>query len=310
VAEVLIVSRLVQFAAVIVVFGCGAFRLYGLGGDPTPTSANALTVFDAWFWRVATVGATVALLSALSLMLGVAANMAGTAAAALDPDTISKVMLGTSFGRVWCWHLFFALVLIGACLVPKVSWRMPAILVLSLLLLVSLGWVGHAVEGQGAARLVHQINQMVHLLAAGLWLGGLVPLAWLLARAQSRGEAWMSVARDVVPRFSQMGYAAVALLAATGAVNALLLVGNAEALVGTPYGRLLSLKILLFLAMVAVALSNRFRLLPRLQREAKASATAAALARSVLYEQGLGFAILMVVSVLGTWPPAIHHHGG
>jgi len=310
VAEVLIVSRLVQFAAVIVVFGCGAFRLYGLGGDPTPTSANALTVFDAWFWRVATVGATVALLSALSLMLGVAANMAGTAAGALDPDTISKVMLGTSFGRVWCWHLFFALVLIGACLVPRVSWRMPAILVLSLLLLVSLGWVGHAVEGQGAARLVHQINQMVHLLAAGLWLGGLVPLAWLLARAQSRGEAWMSVARDVVPRFSQMGYAAVALLAATGAVNALLLVGNAEALVSTPYGRLLSLKILLFLAMVAVALFNRFRLLPRLQREAKASATAAALARSVLYEQGLGFAILMVVSVLGTWPPAIHHHGG
>ena len=308
-AEVLIVSRLVQFSAVIVGFGCGAFRLYGLGGDPTPTSANALTVFHAWFWRVATVGAIVALLSALSLMLGVAANMAGTAAGALDPDTISKVMLGTSFGRVWCWHLFFALVLIGACLVPRVSWRMPAILVLSLLLLVSLGWVGHAVEGQGAARLVHQINQMVHLLAAGLWLGGLVPLAWLLARAQSRGEAWMSVARDVVPRFSQMGYAAVALLAATGAVNALLLVGNAEALVSTPYGRLLSLKILLFLAMVAVALFNRFRLLPRLQREAKASATAAALARSVLYEQGLGFAILMVVSVLGTWPPAIHHHG-
>jgi len=243
------------------------------------------------------------------LMLATTANMAGTAAAALDPDRISKVMLGTSFGRVWCWHLFFALVLIGACLVPRVSWRMPAILVLSLLLLVSLGWVGHAVEGQGAARLVHQINQMVHLLAAGLWLGGLVPLAWLLARAQSRGEAWMSVARDVVPRFSQMGYAAVALLAATGAVNALLLVGNAEALVSTPYGRLLSLKILLFLAMVAVALFNRFRLLPRLQREAKASATAAALARSVLYEQGLGFAILMVVSVLGTWPPAIHHHG-
>jgi hypothetical protein len=33
VAELLIVSRLLQFAAVIVIFGCGAFRLYGLGGD-------------------------------------------------------------------------------------------------------------------------------------------------------------------------------------------------------------------------------------------------------------------------------------
>jgi putative copper resistance protein D len=106
-----------------------------------------------------------------------------------------------------------------------------------------------------------------------------------------------------------MGYAAVALLAATGALNTMLLVGSTHALVGTPYGRLLGLKILLFLAMVAVALFNRFRLLPRLRWDAQASAAAAALARSVLREQGLGFAILAVVSVLGTWPPAIHMGG-
>jgi putative copper resistance protein D len=311
VAEVLIVSRLLQFAAVIVVFGCGAFRLYGLGVDTTTTSANALTTFDAWFWRVTMVGAIVVLLSALSLMLATTANMASSGAAALDPDTISKVLFGTSFGRVWCWHLLFALLAVGVCLTPGSRWRMQAILVLSLLLLVSLGWVGHAVEGRGVVRLVHQINQMVHLLAAGLWLGGLLPLAWLLGRARSpSGTAWISVARDVVPRFSQMGYAAVALLAATGALNTVLLVGNTRALVGTPYGRLLGLKILLFLAMVAVALFNRFRLLPRLRREAPSSAPIGALARSVLFEQALGFAVLAVVSVLGTWPPALHHHGG
>ena len=187
---------------------------------------------------------------------------------------------------------------------------MPVILVLSLLLLVSLGWVGHALEGEGAARLVHQINQMVHLLAAGLWLGGLVPLAWLLGRARSpSGAVWISVARDVVPRFSQMGYVAVALLAATGLLNTLLLVGSIHALVGTPYGRLLALKILLFLTMVVAALFNRFRLLPRLRREAQTSTAAAALARSVLCEQGVGLAILAVVSILGTWPPAIHTAG-
>ncbi len=310
-AEVLIVSRLLQFAAVIVVFGCGAFRLYGLAFDTTTTSANALVTFDAWFWRVTIVGAIVALLSGVSLLLAVTANMAGSAAAALDPDTISTVLFDTSFGRVWCWRLLFAFLLIGACLAPLARRRMPAILVLSLLLLVSLGWVGHAVEGQGMVRLVHQINQMVHLLAAGLWLGGLVPLTWLLGRARSPSDAgWISVARDVVPRFSQMGYAAVALLAATGAINTLLLVGSVEALTGTPYGRLLSLKILLFLVMVVLALINRFRLLPRLRREPSPSAPVAALARSVLFEQVLGFAVLAVVSVLGTWPPAMHHHGG
>ena len=47
VAELLIVSRLVQFAAVIVVFGCCAFRLYGLGVDPITTSADALITFEA-----------------------------------------------------------------------------------------------------------------------------------------------------------------------------------------------------------------------------------------------------------------------
>ena len=309
--EALVVSRLLQFAAVLVIFGCGAFRLYGLGVDTTPSCANALTVFDAWSRRVTIVGAVVALLSAVSLLLGISANMASSAAAALDPDTVSRVLFGTSFGRMWCWHLVFAILLLGACLAPRARWRTPAILVLSLLLLVSLGWIGHAVEGQGVARLVHQINQMVHLLAAGLWLGGLLPLAWLLGRAWSAsGTAWISVARDVVPRFSRMGYAAVAFLAATGALNTLLLVGSPRALVGTPYGRLLGLKILLFLAMVTVALFNRFRLLPRLRREAQASGAVAALARSVLFEQGLGFAILAVVSVLGTWPPAIHHHGG
>jgi hypothetical protein len=44
--------------------------------------------------------------------------------------------------------------------------------------------------------------------------------------AGHRDEVWISVARDVVPRFSHMGYAAVALLAATGAINTLLLVGK------------------------------------------------------------------------------------
>ena len=103
-----------------------------------------------------------------------------------------------------------------------------------------------------------------------------------------------------------MGYAAVALLAATGAINTLLLVGSVEALTGTPYGRLLGLKILLFLVMVVLALINRFRLLPRLRREPLSWAPVAALARSVLFEQALGFAVLAIVSVFGTWPPALN----
>ena len=138
-----------------------------------------------------------------------------------------------------------------------------------------------------------------------------MPLAWLLGQARRRLNAgWISLARDVLPRFSYMGYVAVALLAATGAINSLLLVGSFEALLGTPYGQLLDLKIVLFSVMVVLALINRLRLLPRLRREPQPSAPITVLARSVLLEQALGFAVLAVVSILGTWPPAIHHHSG
>src|SRR5262249_20425257 len=154
-------------------------------------------------------------------------NMARSTTAMLDPGTMGMVLSGTSFGRVWCCRLIFAALLVGVSLAPNARWRIPAILVFSSLLLVSLGWFGHAVEGRGLARLAHQINQIVHLLAAGLWLGGLIPLAWLLWQARSRSSApWVSLARDVVPRFSRMGYTAVALVALTGAINTLLLVGS------------------------------------------------------------------------------------
>jgi putative copper resistance protein D len=100
-----------------------------------------------------------------------------------------------------------------------------------------------------------------------------------------------------------MGYVAVALIALTGAVNTLLLVGSLGAMFGTSYGRLLAFKILLFLAMVVVASINRFRLAPRVSGDLGALR---ALGRTVALEQILGLAVISIVSVLGTWPPALH----
>ena len=175
----------------------------------------------------------------------------------------------------------------------------------ALLLLVSLGWVGHAAVDSGGG-VAHQINQMVHLAAGGIWLGGLVPLGMLLHRAAwPGGEAYAALARTALPHFSQMGYVAVALIALTGTVNAILLVGSFHALAATPYGRLLCLKIVLFAAMVALALVNRFRLMPRLRELENAVPPLHALYRSVAVEQAIGLGILAVVAMLGTWPPAI-----
>jgi len=195
--------------------------------------------------------------------------------------------------------------LLGLCLMPigrRQAWTMA---LAALLLLCSLGWVGHAAVDMGGG-ILHETNQMVHLTAAGIWLGGLVPLGVLLRRAvRAGGEDYIPLARFALPHFSQMGYAAVALIALTGTVNSIMLVGSLDTFVTTPYGRLLLVKIGLVVAMVGLALVNRFRLMPRLRDAATAIVPLRTLFRSVIAEQAIGLAILAVVAVLGTWPPAI-----
>src|SRR5216683_21235 len=294
--EALYACRFVQFTAAMLIFGAAAFRVYAFADSDTRTASSILAGFDAWFGNVALAAALVALISAIALVPCQAAAVAGSPDAAVDFAVVSAVLLETRFGRVWRWHLLLAAILVLACLGRQP--RRPVVLFLSLGLLASLGWIGHAAMDNGAARVAHELNQTGHLLAAGLWLGGLVPLAWVLRQARRQpGDFEISLARDALRNFSHMGYVAVAIIALTGAINSLLLVGGLDAMFGTPYGRLLAFKILLFLAMVVVASINRFRLAPRISGE---PAALRALGRTVALEQGLALA------VLGTWPPTLN----
>ena len=300
--EALYACRFVQFTAAMLIFGAAAFRVYAFADSDTRTASSILAGFDAWFGNVALAAALVALISAIALVPCQAAAMAGSPDAAVDFAVVSAVLLETRFGRVWRWHLLLAAILVLACLGRQP--RRPVVLFLSLGLLASLGWVGHAAMDDGSTRIAHELNQTGHLLAAGLWLGGLAPLAWVLRQAlRLPGDFEISLARDALRNFSHMGYLAVALIALTGAINSLLLVGSLDAMFGTPYGRLLAFKILLFLAMVVVALINRFRLAPRISHD---SGALRALGWTVALEQGLALAVLAIVSVLGTWPPALY----
>src|SRR5260221_641336 len=76
----------------------------------------------------------------------------------------------------------------------------------------------------------------------GAWLGAALPLAALSRRGAP------AVLAPVLIRFAGVGLAAAAVLIGTGLVNPVLLVGTPGALLATPYGRLLGLKLLLFAA--------------------------------------------------------------
>ncbi|MFJ9789104.1 copper resistance CopC/CopD family protein [Streptomyces globosus] len=80
---------------------------------------------------------------------------------------------------------------------------------------------------------------VLHLLAMGVWLGGLVTLASLLGR---RGTAGPAVPARAVGRFSALAFAAVAVLSGTGLYQSWRQVGSWEALTTTSFGRILLVK--------------------------------------------------------------------
>ncbi|HLW13670.1 MAG TPA: copper homeostasis membrane protein CopD [Casimicrobiaceae bacterium] len=237
-----------------------------------------------------------------------AANMAGTTLArAIDARTLALVLRETEFGHVWLLRTFL-LVMLALSLVAirraaddaARSRRTRIALLLAALYLAMLAWAGHAAATmQGALRALHLASDMSHALAAGAWLGALPALVYCLRSTQPNAAMW-----GVTRRFSVLGVISVSVLLVTGIVNACFLVGSFAALFGTPYGRMLIVKLAVFAAMLALAAHNRWHLTPQL---AHGDATARrSLRRSATLEVIGGVAIVTIVGVLGTMIPGAH----
>lgn len=158
---------------------------------------------------------------------------------------------------------------------------------------------GHAGAAEGGAGTMLIAAEEVHLLAAGAWLGALLPL-WVVIRRLPAPQAARACAR-----FSWLGLTAAGLIVATALVLAVALVGSIPALVGTGYGRLLLLKSGLLLLALALACRNRYVLTGRLA-VARAGARAALL-RSVGIEAAIGLAIVLAAAFLAAQMPGVDH---
>ena len=300
----LIVSRFAHYFAVLALFGASLFPIYAYASHLDEESQRLL----GWLRPVLAGASALAVASGLGWFAFTAASMSGALAGAVDPQVLAAVIQGTDFGPLWLARLalgavLFALALRGAPRGRPV-WAAPA---LSALLLASLAGTGHARTGEGWTGSAHILADAVHLIAAGVWLGGLWPLSVALAWAH-RGETRRSLAAgELLTRFSGVGYIAVAALVGSGLVNSWFLVGDLDRLVTTTYGRLLLVKVALFLAMAGLAAANRFWITPPLRRpgEAATDLWLRRIRRHLVAEQSLGLLVLGVVSILGTLQPAI-----
>jgi copper resistance protein D len=318
--DLLIYARAVHFAATIMAAGVVIFAvcIAGPALRKSPDGALAATLRRRFAWT-AWISLVFCVLSGASWFILTATSMSGQPLAQIySQDVLWTVLSQTDFGNDWFVRLAVACAL-GATFAPLLSAKGPAspwlkaiAVVLAAVLVGSLAYAGHAIGAEGAEGIIHPIADVLHLIAAAAWVGSLVPLALLLATA-GKDSASLAVARTATLRFSTLGILSVATLLVTGIVNTWYLAGNVDALTQTQYGRLLVIKIALFLVMVGVAAINRLRLTPRLVADGDAPATQRAqraLCRNATIETALGAAVIAIVAVLGTLPPGNHanHH--
>ncbi|WP_247269295.1 MULTISPECIES: copper homeostasis membrane protein CopD [Pseudomonas] len=280
-----IILRLALYVDLLLLFGVALFALY---------SVNAPLWFRPLLRGLALLGA---LLSVAGLLLMTSAMSGETELAALWPH-LQMMLLETDVGLAWALRMIALIVV----LVQPGKWlaSMAGAVALS-----SLAWSGHGAMDQGSLRFWHFLSDILHLLAAGAWLGGMLALV-LLARG-GVDEARISLLAAAVKRFEWIGAAIVLTLSASGVVNYLFIVGPRldEVLLGT-YGMLLAIKVLLFAAMLVLAALNRFHLGPALERSLRDGQhviAAHALRRSVLLELGMALLIVALVAWLGTLSP-------
>jgi copper resistance protein D len=311
----LALARAIHIAASILLAGLFGFRSVVL--TPVASRYDRADRFQPRFkgmWgRLALVAWLTVVISAILWFGFVAASISGAATLFdVDGDTCLTVLLQTQFGHLWACRLVGCLI-VGILLFSGAHEVIVA--VLSFAILASLAAAGHSGAIVTNAGLLPLAGDIGHLIAAALWPGGLVPLLVLLvSQNRATDQTTRMFVAEVVRRFSSLSLVVVGLLAGTGLLNTYFIVGSLGALVTTDYGRLLLLKIGLFLLMLGLGALNLLILKPRLSRAAMVETQTAGavmtptstLIRSVVCEASLAAGVVLVVGFLGATPPPMH----
>jgi len=212
------------------------------------------------------------------------------------------LLTGTGWGRTFLAGAALALLAVPAFSLakarPGLGWPIASALVLALGAFPAL--TGHASAGEGFGRVVTLGADILHVWAAGGWMGGLAGILFLdrLDRRAS-GDSGGSLLPGLVPAFSPLAMACVALLVTTGVLASWMHVSEPLALLSSAYGRTLALKLGLVAVVMAVGWMNWRRLAPRMGT----STGPAALRRAAAVELAVAQLVLLVTAVLVRTPP-------
>lgn len=287
----LIGLRAIQYGAAALVLGVPAFMLY--------SRAALAGVRPGWPSPTVRFGAVVLLLATLAALVAQTAVMAGSLAEAVKPEALGFMVSGTALGAAYVVRAALAALALLLALALRGDRLWWSLAVPAVLIAASFAWTGHGGATEGVWRWPHLAADVIHAVAALIWIGALAAFV-ALARQRSGADGLAGA----LVGFASTGTIAVTALVLSGLVNVWVLVGprGLPALLSTPWGLLLAIKLAAFAGMLALAALHRYRLAPALPAAADASSLAR-LRRTLAAEFALGVVILCLVAAMGLLPP-------
>lgn len=241
----------------------------------------------------------------IALAGGVVVLVAGAVQLALklnEAGGVLSLVTDTRWGNGWALRMLLATVATAAYAAgPQ---RLPsrgrvALIVMSIAAALSVSLTGHGAASEDIA-FVAGLVDAVHVLATVAWGGGLV--AFLLLASRTRTER-PEVLRAAIPRFTVLGAVATVTLAVTGTYAAWVHVGSLDA-IATTYGRGVAAKVVLLVALVAVAAANTTWVRRRFEQRGEGPRAARWLRRLLTAEVALIAVVLLVSSTITSIEPA------
>ncbi len=288
--------RGIHVAALVSLFGTLVFLVLVAPSAMSECSIEA-PILRRRLLRLASVSAAAALIVGVAWLVLESAVIAGTDDVATTLHAVTVVAWRTQFGQ--CLLVRGVLLLLVLPLLRP--WRVgnACAVVVSGLALAVQPMLGHAGAIGGSTGNTLIVSEVLHLLAAGAWLGGLLPLFVTI------GTLPRNAAATACRGFTPIGLSAVLLLAGTAAVQVTEFMGGLPGLFGTGYGHVALLKLGLFVALLGLAALNRLALTDRLAGETPEAARRH-MRVSIAMEMALGLLVVITAGFLASHTPGTH----
>ena len=273
---------------------------------------------------------TIALISIIVVILAQVAQLILQTAIAFDvgifaitPGYLIDVIGQSDWGRFWSWRLTAAILaamvtfaviqtnrrtnrvsatakIDESSLFTETPFGIGAIALAGIyLLLISL--TSHNAATPSDIRWFAVATDLIHIITATIWVGG---ISYLLVATvhvlRSRDESSRRALLKSATSFAPVAIFATTVLVASGIVSSLMQVSIPEAL-NTPYGRVLGVKVMLLVVLIALAVRNN-RAVAKAANDSVLSTRS--LGRFIGIELGVAFFVLLATAGLASLEPA------